>query len=46
MFDMSGSGKSEGDFTTYGLKESEDIGINFAYIEPIVNYLHKKKYIR
>jgi len=26
MFDMSGSGKSQGDHITYGLKESEDIG--------------------
>jgi hypothetical protein len=26
MFDMSGSGKSQGDLTTYGIKECEDIG--------------------
>ena len=26
MFDLSGSGKSEGEFITYGLKEQEDIG--------------------
>jgi hypothetical protein len=27
MFDMSGSGKSQGEFLTYGMKESEDICI-------------------
>ncbi len=33
MFDMSGSGKSDGEFITYGIKESEDIGMyNFIKI--------------
>lgn len=32
MFDMSGSGKSEGNFVTYGLKEQEDIGNCFNYL--------------
>jgi len=32
MFDMSGSGKSEGSYVTYGLKEQEDIGNCIDYL--------------
>jgi len=38
-FDLSGSGKSQGDFTTYGLREKEDI-------EAILMYLYRKKHLR
>lgn len=30
MFDLSGSGKSQGEYITYGLKEQEDIGIQYT----------------
>lgn len=35
MFDMSGSGKSDGEFITYGIKESEDIGMYYFIKIPL-----------
>jgi pimeloyl-ACP methyl ester carboxylesterase len=43
---MSGSGKSEGEKITYGLKEQEDISSYLFILEPVIDYLHKKKAIK
>lgn len=42
---MSGSGKSEGELITYGIKESYDIGTVTYILEPVISFLDKNKNI-
>jgi len=40
---MSGSGKSDGEKITYGLKEQQDISTFLFIVEPVIDYLHKRR---
>ena len=40
---MSGSGKSDGEKITYGLKEQEDICTFLFIVEPVIDYLHRRR---
>jgi hypothetical protein len=40
---MSGSGKSDGEKITYGLKEQQDISTFLFIVGPVIDYLHKRR---